>query len=130
MSTVMVVEHDAVLRARMADALRKAGFDVEEVAGGQAALARLNEGVCPALILLGLNLQDPGMNGWEFRAALLQDPDLAHMPVCVVIDAGTEEETAERLCAAGVLRHPVKDAQLVRMAHRCAGHAAPDDDGA
>ncbi|MCW2243395.1 response regulator [Azospirillum canadense] len=128
MGRIMVVEHDAILRAHMAGVLRKAGFDVEEVAGGQGALARLNEEVCPALILLGLNLQDPGMNGWEFRAALLQDPDLAHIPVCVLIDAGTEEEMAERLCAAGVLHHPVKDVQLVQMARRCTGHADPADD--
>lgn len=128
MGAVMVVEHDAAPRARMADALRKAGFDVEEVAGGQEALVRLNAGMCPSLILLGLNLQDPAMNGWEFRAALLQDPDLAHIPVCVVIDAGTEEETAARLCAAGVLRHPVKDAQLVHMVRKCTGYADPVND--
>lgn len=137
MSGIMVVEHDAALRARMADALRAAGFDVEAVAGGREALIRLDagdmnegqmsKGVYPSLILFGLNLLDPGMNGWEFRAALLQDPDLTHIPVCVIIDAGTEEETAERLGAAGVLRHPVQDAQLVRMVQRCTGHADPAD---
>lgn len=121
MTGILVVEHDAELRGAMAEALREAGFDVRMAADGQGALARLSAGPRPALILLDLNLMDPGMNGWELRAALLRDPDLAPIPVAVLFDAGSEDEMAEHLAAAAALRRPFRADQLVGMVQACIG---------
>ncbi|WP_448204821.1 response regulator [Azospirillum sp. sgz302134] len=119
MACVLVVEHDATLRAFMAEALRAEGLDVEEAAEGPEALRRLDGGLRPDLILMDLAM--PGMSGWEFRASLLRDPDLASIPVCVVIEAGAEDETAERLAAIAALRHPFRPPQLFDMVRHCLG---------
>lgn len=114
--TILVVEDDGNLRASIADALRVEGFDVREAADGRAALDALNAGLRPGLILLGLMM--PVMNGWEFRSAQLRDPDLSHIPVLVLVEAGVEEEAVERLAAIGALRCPCRPEQAVAAVRR------------
>ncbi|MBP2315784.1 response regulator [Azospirillum soli] len=113
---ILVVEDDDALRATMADALRAEGFEVREAADGRAALDALDSGLRPDLIVLDLMM--PVMNGWEFRAAQLRDPDLSHIPVLVLVEAGAEEEAAERLSAVGALRCPCKPEQIVIAVRR------------
>jgi Response regulators consisting of a CheY-like receiver domain and a winged-helix DNA-binding domain len=120
MAGVLVVEHDAALRTGMAEALRKVGVTVHEAEEGQEAFDRLEAGLRPDLIVMALSLT-PGMSGWEFRSALLRDPDLALIPVCVVIEAGEERETAEHLSAAAALHRPFKPDQLLEVIRRHIG---------
>lgn len=114
---ILVVEDDGALRATLADTLRAEGFEVREAADGRAALDALESGLRPDLIVLDLMM--PVMNGWEFRAAQLRDPDLSHIPVLVLVEAGAEEEAVERLAVIGALRCPCKPDQIVRTVRRC-----------
>jgi CheY-like chemotaxis protein len=85
--TVMVVEDDALIRELVSHILAGEGFTAVGASNGAEALQRLRvEGVQPALILLDLVM--PVMNGWQFRAEQLKDPELAGIPV--VIMSGTD----------------------------------------
>jgi CheY-like chemotaxis protein len=78
---VMVVEDDHLIRQVIAEALEEEGFEVVEAANGKEALEALAR-VRPSLILLDLMM--PVMNGWEFRRAQLENPQIADIPVVVL----------------------------------------------
>lgn len=86
--SVLVVEDDDDIRASVAELLAVEGIDVIDVPDGAAALRYLRSGAPrPSLILLDLMM--PVMDGWAFRAAQLEDPDLAFIPV-VILSAATD----------------------------------------
>src|SRR5262245_21777945 len=89
---VLLVEDEAFLRDALADLLRDAGYHVDEVEDGRAALERLHERPVPDAIVLDLML--PRMNGWEFRVAQRQDPSLADIPVVALSADGTPHAAA------------------------------------
>ncbi len=81
--TVMVVEDDGLIREVVIEILVAEGFDAVGARNGEEARSRLRrEPVRPAVILLDLMM--PVMNGWEFRAEQLRDPELAGIPVVVM----------------------------------------------
>jgi CheY-like chemotaxis protein len=80
---VMVVEDDAFIRELIVQVLAGEGFASIVARNGAEALQRLrDEHLHPALILLDLMM--PVMNGWQFRAEQLKDPELAGIPVVVM----------------------------------------------
>jgi two-component system, chemotaxis family, chemotaxis protein CheY len=62
---VLVVEDDTLLRQTIADVLEIEGYEVECAGDGREALAFLQNGTQPCLIVLDLTM--PEMDGWEFR---------------------------------------------------------------
>ncbi len=58
--------------------LEKEGYDVEGVRSGMDALTQVHE-MHPDLILLDVNM--PGMDGWEVLKALKTDDATLHIPV-------------------------------------------------
>ena len=87
---VLVVEDDRDTREMIERFLELEGFGVGSAANGAAALAALERGRRPRVILLDLMM--PVMNGWEFREAQRRQPDLASIPVVVVTAAGPRTE--------------------------------------
>ena len=108
--SVLVVDDDADIREVMQLMLEHHGYAVQVATDGAEALARLHAGPRPSLILLDLMM--PGMNGLEFRAEQLRDPELAEVPVVALTGASNVASEAE---AAGlvVVRKPVGIAQLL-----------------
>jgi CheY-like chemotaxis protein len=100
----MIVDDDDDLRDALADIMNAQGYEVAAFADGRAALAALEGGVTPFLILLDLMM--PGMSGWEFRAAQLENPTLALIPVVVVTAAGNLSDGAGTLSSVEVLYKP------------------------
>lgn len=102
--SVLIVEDDADVRETMAEVLESEGFDVQAAREGREALELLHRGARPDLILLDLMM--PGMNGWELRAELERQRELAAIPVIVVsaMDPGPDRDTVLR--AAGFLKKP------------------------
>ena len=76
-ATILVVEDDHDIQSALASILREEGLHVATASDGAEALALLRQGLRPAVILLDLMM--PVMNGAEFRAAQLQDPELAEL---------------------------------------------------
>jgi len=101
---LMIVDDDDDLRDALADIMTAQGYEVAAFGDARAALTALEGGVTPFLILLDLMM--PGMSGWEFRAAQLENPTLASIPVVVMTAAGHLNDAARRLSNVEVLHKP------------------------
>jgi CheY-like chemotaxis protein len=110
MHTVLLLEDEEELREMMTEALERAGFHVVAVADGRAALDAIPriEKIC--LVLLDLLM--PGMNGWDFFAAFMGQPELASIPVVVHTSAPDRAPAG----ATKVLRKPLSLDRLVGLA--------------
>jgi CheY-like chemotaxis protein len=118
---LMIVDDDDDLRDALADVMTAQGYEVAAFADARVALAALEAGATPFLILLDLMM--PGMSGWEFRAAQLENPTLALIPVVVVTAAGNVSDGARTLSSVEVLRKPFALEILLPLVARYA--AAP-----
>ncbi len=115
---VMVVDDDEDLRELVVQVLASLGFEGADFADGRAALAALRRpGGIPAVILLDLEM--PGMTGWEFRREQLRDPLLAHVPV--VVASGADPRSID---ADGYLVKPYGIAELCELLARLCFRAA------
>ena len=102
MSQILVVEDNDDVREMMAVTLELEGHKVTTAANGRQALAVLENGLKPSLILLDLMMPtaDPAnavsrgydmvMNGWELRTALQRDPRFSAIPIVIVSAVGGE----------------------------------------
>ena len=109
---VVVVEDDVDIRELVVELLAEFGFDTVGFADGRAALADLRRpGAPPAVVLLDLEM--PGMTGWEFRREQLRDPLLAHVPV--VVTSGADPACIE---ADAYVPKPYDTTELCRVLAR------------
>ncbi|CAN5504891.1 N/A [soil metagenome] len=111
MATILLVEDNDDVREMMALALQLNGHSVRLAANGCEALAQLQAGVKPNLILMDLMM--PVMTGWELRAALKEDPRLRDIPVVVISALPTEN--AQRLQDTAYVTKPVDIDRLLEM---------------
>ena len=118
---LMIVDDDDDLRDTLADVMTAHGYEVAAFADARAALAALEDGVTPFVILLDLMM--PGMSGWEFREAQLENPTLALIPVVVVTAAGNLSGGARTFSSVEVLHKPFTLEILLALVARYA--AAP-----
>ena len=88
MATVLVIEDNDDIREMMAISLEMEGHEVAVAANGRQALAQLENGLQPCVILLDLMM--PVMNGWEFKAALQNDDRFRDIPLVVISAAGKD----------------------------------------
>ncbi|HZV06019.1 MAG TPA: PAS domain-containing protein [Gemmataceae bacterium] len=77
----LIVDDDADLRQHLRNLLEKEGWEVNEAADGQEALAQLARRD-PGVILLDLVM--PGMDGFEFLAALQEKEEVCSMPIVIL----------------------------------------------
>ena len=104
----LVIEDDD----RSADLVRllleAEGFTVLRAANAEAALV-----VAPqqALSLITLDIQLPGIDGWEFLARIRESSSLAQVPVVIISGLAHTNLTLTR-GAAAVLQKPISRAQL------------------
>jgi len=116
------VEDDADIRDALDGLLSTEGFRVAGCSNGREALDWLHASPKPDVILLDLMM--PVMDGWQFRVAQKQDPELATIPV-VALSADMTAKAAA-IDADAYLRKPVEydtlldtlDRLLVRIEHR------------
>ena len=102
---VLVVEDDPDVRSMISILLGLEGYDVSSAENGQEALDLLHAGQRPQLILLDLMM--PVMNGWQFRAAQVRDPELADIPAVVISGGDRIAEHTRALGATDYLRKPI-----------------------
>jgi CheY-like chemotaxis protein len=119
---VLVVDDDHHARSAVVDALELAGYGVHEAATAVEALASVEEGLRPSLIVLDLVM--PGMDGWSLVAAL-RSSDMAQGIPVIVMTAHGETLLRSAPVSAGYLRKPVELEQLLDTVRRCIMTAAP-----
>jgi two-component system response regulator MprA len=106
--TVLIVEDDISIRRDLCELLTLEGYEVLLAENGEAALTVLRSvSSLPDLVLLDITM--PIMDGWAFRAAQMQDPALAALPVVVMTADGHAPEKAKKMNAAGFVRKPIGD---------------------
>jgi DNA-binding response OmpR family regulator len=100
---LLLVEDDETLRHILAIQLRGRGYEVDEAASAEAAVAALAGGLRPALVLLDLNL--PGDTGWD----LIRGPHLAEAgspPVVITSAVTVDPRRLTEHAVAGYLPKP------------------------
>ena len=111
-SFVLIVDDDPDLLDVTSFVIENEGMAVETARNGEQALALLGTGRLPAVVLLDLMM--PVMNGWEFLAAIANDPLLRGIPVVVL----TAAEHAQVPGALEVLSKPMDLKELLRVVER------------
>jgi signal transduction histidine kinase len=110
---ILVVDDNETLRYAKMRILRNAGYDVIEAATGNEALHVVAERA-PRLVVLDVNL--PGLDGWEVCRRLKADPATASVIVLQVSATHVREEDAVRALDGGAdasLTEPLEPTVLV-----------------
>jgi DNA-binding response OmpR family regulator len=101
---ILLVEDDEPLRSALVRNLRAHGHDVVEVESCEDAVASLESGLRPGLVLLDINL--PGDTGWS----LLRNPALKAAgtpPVVVTSATAVSPRRLREFNVAGYLPKPI-----------------------
>jgi CheY-like chemotaxis protein len=109
---VLIVDDDPDLLDVTSFVIENEGMAVETARNGEQALALLGSGRLPAVVLLDLMM--PVMNGWEFLAAVANDPLLRGLPVVVL----TAAEHTQVPGALEVVSKPMDLKELLRVVER------------
>src|ERR1700710_2295476 len=112
-SCILIADDDPVQRRLLEAMVRRFGYTVEMVDGGEAALDRLERGDQPAIDLLILDLMMPGLDGMGVLARL-QDRKIG-VPVIVQTAHGSIEAVIGAM-RAGALDFVVKPVGAERLA--------------
>lgn len=78
---ILVVDDSATMRLITCDALMKAGFDVIQAENGEAALSILSTSKPNAVLL---DVEMPGLNGFQVCAEIRKLPDWRYLPIMIV----------------------------------------------
>lgn len=129
MSLVLVVDDADDLRQLCCLILERAGHEVEHVPDGAAALARLRgPGPQPDLVLL--DVQMPGINGWEVLERIRADAHLAPVRVVLCTVKAHDADIAKgwRLGCDAYIAKPFRIEALLDIVHAVLDR--PDDERA
>lgn len=114
-ASIMVVEDDISLRDWVEFELAVEGYQVRQAGDGLTALEMLRTNVPPDLILL--DVQMPGMDGYEVCSQLQFSPALASVPV-IFLTARTELDDKLTGFAAGGSDYLTKPFRMVELKAR------------
>jgi CheY-like chemotaxis protein len=118
MPSILVVEDDLSVQHLLAATLELEGFTVTTANNGAEALVCMRQSR-PCLVLLDLMM--PVMDGEEFRAEQLHDPQLADVPVVCISAIYDAQARADRMRAVACVEKPFSLDHVVQLAKaRCA----------
>jgi len=115
-SRLLVVDDNALHRRLMLEDTRRAGYDVKVVADGVTAIAQIKEWH-PSLVLLDLNM--PGMDGYETLRQIRNIEKTMYLPVLLVTASTSIEEKREGFLAGAddfIIKPYNKEELLLRIA--------------
>jgi len=109
---ILVAEDSLVVRAVVREQLEDQGYDVVEAEDGEAALAQAFASRPDAILL---DIEMPGMNGYEVLTRLKTDPDLADIPIVFLTGHTSTADMVEGLRAGAhdYLKKPFEPAELM-----------------
>jgi two-component system cell cycle response regulator DivK len=111
---ILVVEDQEDLRAILRDLLTASDFEVIEAADGRAGVEKA-QSERPDLILMDIQL--PGLDGYEAMGQIRSDAGLAKTPIIAVSSFAMkgDEEKARASGCDGYVTKPYSPMQLLRM---------------
>jgi DNA-binding response OmpR family regulator len=112
--TILLVDDDREVLQMTALLLRSDGYDVATAASGEEALYAVREAT-PDAVLLDINM--PGMDGWEVLRVLKEDRRTADIPV-VVFSVNFEVREKLRALQQGAADYVVKPFDTQRFLER------------
>jgi CheY-like chemotaxis protein len=114
---VLIVDDDEGIRDALSQVLSDEGYRVLSAENGIAALTILRSAdPRPCMILLDMMM--PVMDGREFIARKMAEPNLRDVPVVVVTADGRALKGSSELTAAAVLAKPISLDQLLLAVQR------------
>jgi len=119
--TVLVVDDERFIRDVLDELLRDAGYEVANAENGSVALAVLATRLVDVILL---DLMMPVMDGFAFRARLLENAGLAHIPVIVLSAGFNEGARLGRVSPASYLSKPVDLAVVLHAVEAACYRAA------
>lgn len=113
--TILIVDDSPSMLMSVSIALRPTGLDIREASSAEAALALLNDGVTPRMILTDLNMD--GMSGIELVKQVRKLPGMAFTPIVLLTTESQEDlrQTAKSAGATGWLVKPFDAAKLLAL---------------
>jgi DNA-binding response OmpR family regulator len=119
MPCVLIVEDDADIREFMQFLLSASGYETMTAANGREALELMRRRR-PCMVLLDLMM--PVMDGFDFRAHQLREPEIATVPVLCLTAMFDPVYVTERL-AVPCLNKPISvDRLLTQVEELCHSH--------
>ncbi|MBI3568178.1 MAG: Flp pilus assembly complex ATPase component TadA [Gemmatimonadetes bacterium] len=109
---VLIADDDPVIRAIAARVLEDEGYEVEQVADGESALARASSATPPDVVILDINM--PKLDGRHVLAKLRSAPATQRLPV-LILTASEDESLEAELMDEGAddyLRKPLEPARF------------------
>ncbi len=123
---ILVIEDHEDNRQIMNDTLSAAGFEVIEAVTGDAGVA-MAESERPDLILMDIQL--PGIDGYEATRLIKAKPALRHIPIIVVTSyalSGDDVKAKEAGCNA-YLAKPFRPRELLAKVREFLPEAPPEE---
>ena len=111
MKRILCVEDNDDNQYMLQRRLTKAGFEVKLERNG-AQVVEWAKNLMPDLIVMDLNL--PGLDGWEATRQLKNQPETKHIPI-IVVSARAEESSREKARAAGCDAYHTKPIDFGRL---------------
>ena len=112
--TVLVIDDDQSIQEWLHRALSREGFGVVIADSGEAGIAAARE-VQPVLITLDIEM--PGLDGWDVLSMLKSDPVTADIPV-VIVSVQDIQGQGFSVNAVDYLTKPVDRRRLLTLAHK------------
>ena len=123
--TILIVDDDEDIVETLTMVLAEAGYSIVTASNGEGALAHLQSGLRPALILLDLMM--PVMNAWQLHERLAGDPALGAVPIVAISGDGSIQRKAQQVGAAAWLRKPFDLVDLLETVRHHALVSAPSE---
>ena len=113
--TIMIVDDSALMLASVRGNLTMAGYKVEAAEDGVKAMAKLNGGLKPDLIITDINM--PNMDGMELIRNVRALAGFRFTPILTMTTESQAEkrEEGKKLGATGWLVKPVGGAELMKI---------------
>lgn len=93
---ILIVDDEAPIRNMLAFSLNRAEMDVELAAGGDEALARLNDANTPPDLIV-MDWMMPGLDGLQLTRTLRDTPGLSQIPIIMLTARGNERDRTDGL---------------------------------
>jgi len=110
---VLVIDDEADALDAISELLEDEGLKTLRASDGAEALALLQAGHRPSLILLDLKM--PVMDGREFLKRISSEPDLAEIPVAIVTASASLRDLPSRRNDAGFFTKPLDYPRLMKV---------------